>query len=37
MSAGATPGSGLAGIAGQRWPGVLDYPESAQIIPAYLF
>ena len=37
MSTRATPGSGLAGIAGQRWTGVLDYPESAQIIPAYLF
>ena len=34
MSTRATPGSGLAG---QRWTGVLDYPESAQIIPAYLF
>jgi hypothetical protein len=33
----AIPGSGLAGIAGQCWTGVLVYPESAQIIPAYLF
>jgi len=37
MFAEATPGSGLAGITGQRWTGVLDYPESAQIIPANLF
>jgi hypothetical protein len=37
MSAGATPGPGLAGIAGQRWTGVLDYPASVQIIPVYLF
>jgi hypothetical protein len=33
----AIPGSGLAGIAGQRWNGVLVYPESAQIIPKSLF
>jgi hypothetical protein len=37
MFTGATPGSGLAGVAGQRWTGVLVYPESAQIIPASLF
>lgn len=37
MFAGATPGSGLAGIAGQWWTGILDCPESAQIMPAYLF